>query len=46
VFVALEIELESMEVSCILNLVMENGQKYIILFLFCSTWKMLDSGGT
>jgi hypothetical protein len=24
---------------------MKNGLKYIILVLFCSTWRMLDSGG-
>ncbi len=44
-FVALEIEVESMEISCTLIPIMENGQKYIIFFLFCYTWKMLDSGG-
>jgi hypothetical protein len=43
--VTLEIEVESMEIACILILVMKNGLKYIILVLFCSTWRMLDSGG-
>jgi hypothetical protein len=43
VYVTLEIDVESMEVSCTLILAMENGWKYIILF--SSTWRMLDSGG-
>ncbi len=37
VFMELEIEVESVEISCILIIVMENGWKYIILFLFCYT---------
>jgi hypothetical protein len=32
VYVTLEIKVESMEVSCILILTMENGWKYIVLF--------------
>jgi hypothetical protein len=38
VYVTLEIEVESMELSYILILTMESYWKYIILFLFCSTW--------
>jgi len=39
------LEMESMEIFCILIFAMENGWKYIILYLFCSTWKMLNSQG-
>jgi hypothetical protein len=45
VYVTLEINVESMEVSYTLILAMENGRKYIILFLLCYTWGMLDNGG-
>jgi hypothetical protein len=44
-FMASEIELESMKVWKYFDYCNGKWFKYILLVLFCYTWRMLDSGG-